>query len=46
MAFRQLSLGRLTGWHAVRWLDWAVPLGFGLALMVLFRSVFCGLGRW
>jgi len=35
MAFRRLSLGRLTGRRPGRWLDWAAPLGFGLALMVL-----------
>ena len=42
MAFRQLSLGRLTGRRPGRWLDWAAPLGFGLALMVLtpWRTAF------
>jgi hypothetical protein len=42
MALPQLSLGRLTAARAAPWLDRAVPLGFGLALLILtpWRSAF------
>lgn len=35
MAFRKLSLGGVTWRRVGPWLDWALPLGFGLALVLL-----------